>query len=90
MIVKELIEYLQTVDPELNVFIKGYEAGYDDVNTINHEELVLNVNNVWYYGKHDLLKNMEKKDKILNRESEHKSIKGIIIGYEEDFSTRGH
>jgi hypothetical protein len=88
MIVKELIEYLQTVDPELNVFIKGYEAGYDDVNTVNHEELVLNVNNVWYYGKHDLLKNMEKKDKILNKESEHKSIKGIIIGYEEDFNIR--
>ena len=88
MIVKELIEYLQTVDPELNVFIKGYEVGYDDVNTVNHEELVLNVNNVWYYGKHDLLKNMEKKDKILNKESEHKSIKGIIIGYEEDFNIR--
>jgi hypothetical protein len=86
MIVKELIEYLQTIDPELKVFIKGYEAGYNDVNIVNHEELVLNVNNVWYYGKHDLLKNIEKKDKILNRESEHKSIKGIIIGYEEDFS----
>ena len=37
MIVKELIEYLQTVDPELKVFIKGYEAGYNDVNTFNNE-----------------------------------------------------
>ena len=88
MIVKELIEYLQTIDPELKVFIKGYEAGYNDVNIVNHEELVLNVNNVWYYGKHDLLKNIEKKDKILNMESEHKSIKGIIIDYEENFNTR--
>ena len=88
MIVKELIEYLQTVDPELKVFIKGYEAGYNDVNTFNHEELVLNVNNIWYYGKHELLKNIEKKDKILDRESKHKSVKGIIIGYEENFNIR--
>jgi hypothetical protein len=88
MIVKELIEYLQTIDPELRVFVKGYEAGYNDVNTINHEDMVLNVNNIWYYGKHDLLKHVEKKDKILDRESEHKSIKSIIIGYEEDFNIR--
>jgi hypothetical protein len=88
MIVKELIEYLQTVDPELKVFVKGYEAGYNDVNAINHEDMVLNVHGVWYYGKHDLLKYVEKKDKILDRESEHKSIKSIIIGYEEDFNIR--
>jgi len=50
--------------------------------------MVLNVNGVWYYGKHELLKSMEKRDKILDKESEHKSVKGIIIGYEEDFSTR--
>jgi hypothetical protein len=50
--------------------------------------MVLNVNGVWYYGKHELLKSMEKRDKILDRESDHKSVKGIIIGYEEDFNTR--
>jgi hypothetical protein len=88
MTVGELTEYLQTLDPELKVFVRGYEAGYNDVNTINHDEMVLNVNNVWYYGKHDLLKNMEKKDKILNKESQHNSVKGIIIGYDEDNSTR--
>jgi len=88
MTVGELTEYLQTLDPELKVFVRGYEAGYNDVNTINHDEMVLNVNNVWYYGKHDLLKNIEKKDKILNKESQHNSVKGIIIGYDEDNSTR--
>jgi hypothetical protein len=31
---------------------------------------------------------MEKKDKILDKESNYNSVKGIIIGYEEDFSTR--
>jgi hypothetical protein len=86
--IKELIDYLQTLDPELNVFIKGYEAGYNDINTISHEELVLNLNNIWYYGKHELLKNLEKKDRLLNKESEYKSVKGIIIGYEENFNIR--
>ena len=51
-------------------------------------DLVLNVNNIWYYGKHELLKNIEKKDKILDRESKHNSVKGIIIGYEENFNIR--
>ena len=88
MKIKELIDYLQTLDPELNVFIKGYEAGYNDINTISHEELVLNLNNIWYYGKHELLKNLEKKDRLLNKESEYKSVKGIIIGYEENFNIR--
>jgi len=88
MTVKELIEYLQTIDPELKVFVKGYEAGYNDVNNINYEEMVLNMNNIWYYGKHELLRNMEKKDKILDKESNYNSVKGIIIGYEENFSTR--
>jgi hypothetical protein len=31
MIVKELIEQLQQLDPELLVFVDGYEGGYDDV-----------------------------------------------------------
>jgi len=88
MTVKELIEQLQTLDPESRVFIRGYEAGYNDINNIDSEEMVLNVNSVWYYGKHELLKSMEKRDKILNKELEHKSVKGIIIGYEEDFNTR--
>jgi hypothetical protein len=86
MKVKQLIEQLQALDPEAIVFIRGYEAGYDDVNSIKPNDMVLNVNSVWYYGKHDLLENLEKKDKILNRELNHNPIKGIIISYEENFS----
>ena len=29
MTVKELIEQLQTLDPDLHVFVRGYEGGYD-------------------------------------------------------------
>ena len=30
MKVGELIEQLQQLDPELHVFVRGYEGGYDD------------------------------------------------------------
>ena len=88
MKVQQLIEQLQTFNPEDTVFIRGYEAGYDDVNSVKSNSMVLNVNSVWYYGKHDLLENLEKRDKILNKESNHNFVKAVIIGYEENFSTR--
>jgi hypothetical protein len=88
MTVKELIEQLQILDPESRVFVRGYEAGYDDVNSIKTAQIVLNVNNVWYYGKHDTLERENKRDRILNKDTTRESIKGIIIGYDENISTR--
>jgi hypothetical protein len=88
MIVKELIEQLQALDPESRVFVRGYEAGYDDINKIKVTQMVLDVNSIWYYGKHDTLDREHKRDKILNKDTTRKSINGIIIGYDEDFNTR--
>ena len=34
MTVKELIEQLQTLDPDLHVFTNGYEGGYEDVVSV--------------------------------------------------------
>ena len=34
MTVKELIEQLQQLDPDLHVFVRGYEGGYDDAGPI--------------------------------------------------------
>ena len=54
MTVKELIEHLQTLDPETRVFVKGYEGGVDDVTIIDPPtEILLDVHTEWYYGKHD-------------------------------------
>ena len=53
MKVKELIEKLQQLDPELHVFVDGYEGGYDDVAVSEVKEIALNVHTDWYYGKHD-------------------------------------
>ena len=76
MTVKELIEQLQQLDPELHVFVRGYEGGYDDVIGIsNVTEIALNVHEEWYYGKHedaDTAYYVPDKDK-------HTIVKGIIL-----------
>lgn len=52
--VKELIEKLQTVDPDLVVLIPGYEGGYREVVFSSHvRSLQKDVHDEWYYGPHD-------------------------------------
>ena len=54
MKIKELIEQLQQLDPEAYVFVRGYEGGVDDVNTIGEPtDVILDINTAWYYGKHE-------------------------------------
>lgn len=53
MTVKELIEKLQTVNPELMVFIKGYEGGYEDAKfTGEAYDFTLDYHKEWWYGPH--------------------------------------
>lgn len=56
MKVKDLIEHLQKFDPELPIFIDGYEGGYDTPQLPFQSPMKLNVHNEeeWYYGKHEL------------------------------------
>ena len=71
MTAKELIEALQTLDPETMIFTKGYEGGLEDAifdGKIIH--VTLNVNYEWYYGPH------EKADE----EVDGKTVKGISLG----------
>jgi hypothetical protein len=54
MTVKELIEQLQTLDPDLHVFTTGYEGGYEDVVSVGAaKEIALDVHTEWWYGKHE-------------------------------------
>jgi hypothetical protein len=54
MTVKELIEKLQTVDPDLVVLTSGYEGGYEDVVFSEHvRDFNKNANTEWYYGPHE-------------------------------------
>ena len=64
MTVKQLIEILQQIpDQDTRVMVKGYERGYDDINDIIPEPITiaLNVNDKWYYGKHDNIDNIHNK-----------------------------
>lgn len=75
MKIGELIKELQSLDPELNVFVSGYEGGYDDIifnNTIR--DIVLNYydDSKWWMGAHE-----QKEDVSINNEKE--TVKGIIL-----------
>lgn len=58
MTVKELIEKLQTLDPETSVFIDGYEGGCNDLTDLESIEVVKNVNTKWYYGSHEKINDL--------------------------------
>jgi hypothetical protein len=74
MKVKELIETLSQLDPELMVAIIGYEGGVDEVSRYELCDVELNVNTEWYYGKHDILENG---DKPTNKDST--IVKGVLL-----------
>ena len=74
MTVKELIDKLSQLDPELRVFTHGYEDGYNDINDEFRQEIIaLNYHEEWYYGKHEAIRHI-RKDK-----SKYTTVKGIIL-----------
>lgn len=73
MTVKELIEQLQTLPSDTHVFVRGYEDGYANSGPIgNIVDMVLDYNIEWYYGKHELAKN-------ITDTTGYKIVKGIIL-----------
>ena len=54
MKVKDLIEKLQTYDPELMVVVGGYEGGVDEADSAGLVNVKLDVHTEWYYGKHEV------------------------------------
>jgi hypothetical protein len=74
MTVKELIEQLQTLDPDLQVFINGYEGGFNDVTPVagNVVDMVLDYHRDWYFGRHEIVERT-------TDPTEYKIVKGIII-----------
>jgi hypothetical protein len=52
---KELIEKLQELDPEMEVMRHGYEGGVENVTHLEIEPVALNVNEMWYYGNHEVV-----------------------------------
>jgi len=76
MIVSELIELLSKIDPNVRVFTCGYEGGYDDATpTLTVQRFSLNVNDAWYYGKHEMANVYENSIDAKDKET----VLGIII-----------
>ena len=53
MKVKNLIEELQKLDPELMVVKHGYEGGETEIDSVEIIKLKLNQHTAWYYGEHE-------------------------------------
>lgn len=74
MKVGELIEQLQQLDPELHVFVSGYEGGFDYAGPITPpNDFALNFHDEWYYGDHELV------DSYDIEEEKYTIVKGIIL-----------
>ena len=75
MKVKELIEQLSTLDPELHVFVPGYEGGFNDAGPISAvKHFALDVNTEWYYGSHEEIYDPSD-DKLID----HTIVEGVIL-----------
>lgn len=81
MKVHELISFLYTLEPELEVMISGYEGGYNEVKGVSGTiEYVKNVNDEWYYGPHEQLQYQLELGLMTQEEVERKgTFKGVTI-----------
>jgi hypothetical protein len=68
MKVLELIERLSKLDPNLEVFVPGYEGGYSEVTSeFIVESFKKDINAEWYYGSHEKDDNGDVKGIVLDR-----------------------
>ena len=74
MTVKEMIEQLNMLDPELHVFVSGYEGGYHYAKISNVKDISLHWHTEWYYGPHELTESVREEFR-----SQHEQVKGIIL-----------
>ena len=54
MKVKELLNLLSQMPSELDVVVKGYEGGVDDVINVQIVHIKKDARTEWYYGRHEL------------------------------------
>ncbi len=73
MKVKELIERLNNCDQDTELFVRGYEGGWDEVNEIFEVQMILDANKEWYYGSNEVLEDGQ------NPPKGKKVVKGVII-----------
>jgi hypothetical protein len=79
MTVQQLIDKLNTIDDKDNIVVmtRGYEGGYDDIDNIIPEPITmaLNINDEWYFGKHEKLSEVYDREDI----EEYTITKAVIL-----------
>ena len=60
--VADLVEALMQFPQDLLVITPGYEGGYKEIKCLESREILLNVNDAWYYGPHDTLDSIPKSE----------------------------
>ena len=64
MIIFELIQQLQTLDPETKIVIRGYEDGYNDILTVRTVKIKPIVDAYWYLGEYEDSKDTDAMDAV--------------------------
>lgn len=54
MKVMDLLTLLSQMPAEADVVVKGYEGGVDDVVSVKLVKIKKDVNDEWYYGRHEI------------------------------------
>ena len=74
MKVKDLIEKLQTLPGDMIVVRPGYEGGVRELAEVKVEKVALDVNSEWYYGKHELIEEMQGREEEIEKTEDMLSI----------------
>ena len=56
MKIKQLLEKLNGLDPELEIYLKGYEGGVTELKTVAEVGVAKNYNVDWWYGPHEVIR----------------------------------
>jgi hypothetical protein len=68
MKVKDLLNLLSKMPADADVVAKGYEGGVDDVVNVMLVKLRRDVNDEWYYGRHEINENGDVQAVFIQRE----------------------
>jgi hypothetical protein len=71
MTAQQLIEKLQQLDPEMRIFVDGYEGGYNDPSISEIRNIALDVHTEWYYGTHE--------DAASELAVDKETVKGVVL-----------
>jgi len=67
MTIQQLIDVLSKFDPQLQVFVDGYEDYFDDFEISDEVTITKKHNESWYYGEYEKSETGEIKGIILER-----------------------